>query len=264
VYCTRVGLLSDEHVLPTWIAKLVATEGGRFETFTHKEGRLIRHFESVDNLGVVARVVCERCNNGWMERLETSVRRSLVPMIQGRSVDFDQATIRTLARWATKTHQMYRYHLRRPPAARARAAVYRGHVPSSAFVLLAAWHGNSRAYVSHDPHIYRVTKINAPSDPSRDDLGEVEVLTLRINRAIVQAIDVAPPRKDVSVVFDRREFDYVLPVWPPPSGGVGWPPPKFMGDQDYAAFCYRMHRTAPLERPTAFGRNPAIAALKRR
>ena len=48
------------------------------------------------------RCVCEQCNNGWMNRLETRVRPHLQPLLTGPSaLDVDAQT--TISAWAVKT-----------------------------------------------------------------------------------------------------------------------------------------------------------------
>lgn len=112
VYCGFAGGLTDEHVLPTFSGLL--PEGGRFETFTTAaDGKPVRHFESVEQLGLVAHVVCGPCNHGWMERLETRVRAYLVPMITGRQATLDPSGDPNPGRWLAKTHQMYRINATR-------------------------------------------------------------------------------------------------------------------------------------------------------
>jgi hypothetical protein len=241
VYCGFAGALTDEHVLPTWIATLLH-RGGRFETITTNDaGKLVRNFETVEALGVVAHVVCERCNTGWMERLEAQVRRHLVPMIRGEATHLDALAIRTLARWTAKTHQMYRFQLKRPPAAPALAAVHTGHVPRATFLLAAAWNGRESAYIVHNSRTQRITKIITPGTPSDDLVFYSELLTLRIGYVALQTFEITPYRVGPQwrVPMEGSELRYVRALWPRPKGSINWPPAQALDDRTFGAFDYR-------------------------
>jgi hypothetical protein len=45
------------------------------------------------------RVVCGMCNNGWMSRLETTVKPIILPLIQGKVCTLDEEGQALLARW---------------------------------------------------------------------------------------------------------------------------------------------------------------------
>jgi hypothetical protein len=220
---------------------MLLPHGGRFETITTNDaGKLVRNFETVEALGVVAHVVCERCNNGWMERLETRVRRHLVPMIKGQATHLDAPAIRTLARWTAKTHQMYRFHLKRPPTASALAAVHTGHVPRATFLLVAAWNGAEGAYVVHNSRTQILTRIITPGSPSDDLIFHSEVLTLRIGYAALQTFEITPYRaRRWSVPMEGSELRYLRALWPPPRGSINWPPPDALKDETFGAFEHR-------------------------
>jgi hypothetical protein len=93
-------------------------------------------------------VVCAECNNGWMARIEESVRPALHAMLHGHGRALHQVGQRNLATWALKTALMAQYTLgagnlvfpreaydhlnecRRPPAtARIWMASYTGAHP---------------------------------------------------------------------------------------------------------------------------------------
>lgn len=52
-------------------------------------------------------MVCPRCNNGWMSRLETAVQPILRPLVLGKHARLTEDEITTLATWATKTALVY-------------------------------------------------------------------------------------------------------------------------------------------------------------
>jgi hypothetical protein len=48
-------------------------------------------------------VVCARCNNEWMKRLEDAVIPILTPMMLGQQLVLDEAALAALGAWVTKT-----------------------------------------------------------------------------------------------------------------------------------------------------------------
>jgi hypothetical protein len=240
VYCGFVGELTDEHALPTWIAGLLP-DGGRFETITTKDdGALVRNFETIEALGVTAHVVCAGCNNGWMEQLETRVRPHLVPMIMGEPITLDADAMRVLARWTAKTHQMYRYHLDRPPAAPALRAVHSGTVPRATFLLAASWRGQEGAYVVHNSRTQLIRRILVPGEPRKDQIFYSELLTLRIGYVALQTFEITPyADTDWQIPYAAAEVEYIRAIWPPRLDALQWPPPKHLDDEKFGGFDYR-------------------------
>lgn len=101
VFCGSTGTLSTEHVIPRWLRNaLVITGPVKQYTGTAYTG-------AAETLSVVFHEVCERCNNGWLARLETAARPVLEPLLLGAApdttilLDPDQQAI--LATWAVKT-----------------------------------------------------------------------------------------------------------------------------------------------------------------
>jgi hypothetical protein len=64
----------------------------------------------IDPFNQTVRVVCENCNHGWMNGLETKVRSFLGPMIRhGKSTKLGPTEQASLAAWAIKTGLMLEY-----------------------------------------------------------------------------------------------------------------------------------------------------------
>jgi len=101
VFCGAVGSLSDEHVVPKWVRKVLQIRGP------------VRQFSgaayvgAAETLAIVFHEVCVNCNTGWMESLETDARPVLGPLLLGaapgmwRVLGPDKQAI--LATWAVKT-----------------------------------------------------------------------------------------------------------------------------------------------------------------
>jgi hypothetical protein len=96
--------LSREHVVPEWFRKLVGISEVRPGSVTHHTPGDATEidFEAIP-VSRTARVVCERCNNGWMSQLEQQARIILTPLLQGQSGQLSEKDLDLLARWAFKT-----------------------------------------------------------------------------------------------------------------------------------------------------------------
>lgn len=79
-------------------------EGGFRQTIREgHDGPILGEWVTED-LEVVARKVCEPCNNGWMKDLEDAVESRFLPsLIQGRGRTLYEEGQALLAAWATKT-----------------------------------------------------------------------------------------------------------------------------------------------------------------
>lgn len=94
--------LSNEHVIPQWLGALMP----------HRE---IRQITIPDNLTPQARGthdtadnmvtgrVCESCNSGWMNEIETAARPYIEPMALGRGVVVPREAQAMIATWIVKT-----------------------------------------------------------------------------------------------------------------------------------------------------------------
>ena len=98
------GLRSREHILPQWLHPYIEMPGVSLEhRAVNEEG--VRLLRSHDLKSFALNSICNRCNNGWMSRLEMEVKPILLPLIIGKrsaqSLSADERTV--LARWAFKT-----------------------------------------------------------------------------------------------------------------------------------------------------------------
>jgi hypothetical protein len=77
VFCGAAGSLSDEHVVPNWVRKVLQIRE-RVRQFSGAT-----YVGAADTLAIVFHEVCVKCNTGWMESLETDARPVLGPLLLG-------------------------------------------------------------------------------------------------------------------------------------------------------------------------------------
>jgi hypothetical protein len=66
-----------------------------------------RGIQSKNSIGLVLNRVCQRCNNGWMRKLESETKPIMVPLIHGKRTTLTVANQTLLARWLIKTASAY-------------------------------------------------------------------------------------------------------------------------------------------------------------
>jgi hypothetical protein len=105
IFCGSADL-SDEDVFPRWLRKVLTREivGNDIRAeLTQRSASGIqesrRHRQNVAS--VQARVVCQKCNNEWMSRLEKAAQRYLAPMIVGEPIVLPVEAQLTLATWTS-------------------------------------------------------------------------------------------------------------------------------------------------------------------
>jgi hypothetical protein len=95
-----------EHALPRWLAKEIELPGVSLRHFLHDESKpedtLLRSHE-LNTFG--SKKVCCVCNNGWMSRLETEARPTILGLMnqQTNLLSLADDARLVLSRWAVKT-----------------------------------------------------------------------------------------------------------------------------------------------------------------
>jgi hypothetical protein len=93
--------LTDEHVFGDWIGNLFATPATGIAQLVNAEGK-VQQWAQVPFQQKV-KVVCVKCNTGWMSDLEGKVKPILMPMLLGQRQEVRAQTQKLLAFWAVKT-----------------------------------------------------------------------------------------------------------------------------------------------------------------
>ena len=120
---------SREHVFPDWMHKLYPVQQVNINC-EHSLVATRQYTERASNRRV--RLVCARCNNGWMSDIERAAKPVLEALFQGQRVLLRRSEQTLIATWFTKTalvehltqpirdpitheHREYIYNVRQPP-----------------------------------------------------------------------------------------------------------------------------------------------------
>lgn len=106
------GVLSKEHVIPQWLLKhLKLPEDDKlFQGVASSASNTLAQAPRIhSSFNFVQGHVCQKCNNGWMSRLEVAAKPILVPLIDGErtieSLTREEAEI--VGKWTCKTAYMH-------------------------------------------------------------------------------------------------------------------------------------------------------------
>lgn len=107
IFCGHAGKLTNEHVFPQWLLEVIPGEGRVQHEWIAPAGSNSKSRKwTADVFSLTAKVVCERCNNGWMNDLEESARPFLESMIRGHGRTLYDHGRQQVAYWGLKTAMM--------------------------------------------------------------------------------------------------------------------------------------------------------------
>lgn len=105
IFCSSDSKLSKEHIFPDWLKDFLPRDMQQ-HTFKHQifypNGVKSREQNITgDPKSRKLPVVCEKCNNGWMSRLQEETKPILLPLIQGNKTRLRAKSQMQLAQWCT-------------------------------------------------------------------------------------------------------------------------------------------------------------------
>src|SRR4051812_27385602 len=107
VFCGG-GPLTREHVIPSWLSGPLGGSGPISHVYLEPpDGAQPSRQWSAAHLDVKVKAVCRRCNQGWMNGLESAMQRVLKPLIQGKGIHWlAPGQCEVLTTWLLKTALM--------------------------------------------------------------------------------------------------------------------------------------------------------------
>ncbi|MFE5797015.1 hypothetical protein ACFQ8C_31170 [Streptomyces sp. NPDC056503] len=212
---------SREHVLPAWMAraapKAFTESSGERNLYTGGQMKVIPHKFAT----MTVKCVCGTCNNGWMSRLEASVKPFLMQLTRGEQIALGPAEQTALATWSMKTAMM---------------------------MLRASYLDDPHPIPKSDyKHLYEYGKLSMrrmranafyvepPGDDEHHIWGDLRVLPfstryrgyqvkLRVGWFAVQLLSVAlPPAYEIGQLGRTLRAQ---PLWPAQADQFTWPPLK--------------------------------------
>jgi hypothetical protein len=111
IFCRRADL-TNEHIWAKWLRPYLP----RMQSFSSltstvypERSDFLRRSRVGDLHNRRLRIVCARCNNGWMNRLQTCAKPFLLPLIKGEATALDVKARETVAAWIAMTVTVAEY-----------------------------------------------------------------------------------------------------------------------------------------------------------
>lgn len=223
--------------MPRWVSKGVFANSPIY-AFTGADGQIPLRAYTSRGITAAPRVVCRRCNNGWLHGLEENARLAIGPIMRGRKKTLDVAEQELAAVWALKTAIVLEYD--RPvkpiiPPWHAQYLYEHRTLPPNSRAWIAGQRGSDQLGVHFYPFAHTVL-IRGPE--SFDAPGYV--LTLTIGRAVFQIYGAVSKESFVSH-DEAHDSDggYAASIWPP-TESVNWPVENGLTYEELERFAHRL------------------------
>lgn len=232
--------ISKEHVFGFWLRDLFP----RDKTTTHKSvyvqwpdeaGPQPAYEKWSHGQGHVGskklRVLCQRCNNVQLGRLEEWAKEALLPLIVGNRANILPGGQQLLATWAAKT-AMIAEHFRPidsgiPQDDRTWLLQKMAPPRKGWFVWIAAYNGTAW----RDLAIYQgrmgvsLTPVARPSAAPH----YAQATTFGLGHVLFCVVSSSAPAIEQ---FAGREAQGMIQIWPPQERSILWPPSRLLNDHD--------------------------------
>ncbi len=239
IFCGVEGKISKEHVFGLWLKELFP----RDEHTTHKSIYTAWLDESGPHSPAEKRdqpqghvgskqlkVVCRRCNSGWLSQLENRIQPTLLPLITGERRNLTEGEQALLATWAAKI-AMVAEHFR--PIDHGISQDERTWLmneltpPTKWFVWIAAYDGKEWGDLS-------ITQVRVALNPTpvtrpSDARYYGQATTFGVGHILFCVVSGSSP--DMETSFGGRDADGLLQIWPICPRSILWPPQTILGDQ---------------------------------
>ena len=236
--------MTGEHLWSDWMSKAkLLPEGGEYiefkNTFRRQSSESISLFtrtrQGTANTKTI-KVVCQRCNSGWMGTLEREARPFLTPLIQGASILLDSRIRRTLAEWVVMKvliaeHNQYSGHPADPIFDQAARTTFKGSraIPDGIRIVIGMqesmkWvtgfhrHATGLGFTSNLP----------PSPPPITRTKNVQSVTWGMGKFLVHVTAATDP--NVFGMFALEQTESLQALWPLTIADITWPPRFFVTD----------------------------------
>jgi hypothetical protein len=224
---------SDEDVLAEWIRDYLGAKTGRKRWMLRDLTPIDSPIRTTDNPRPGPRrghrvkadkIVCQRCNNGWMSELQNMAKLTLLAMFEGRSVTLGPSVQSTLLSWCTMTAICNHYASRQEIDESRRDYFYKQHSPPPYTEVFLAYIPRPELDTMHAAGGWRDRLTQRPH-------AYVDVLGIKQLGLLILQGWLPPPAR--SVLDGAASMG---PILKPPvdlSSSQTWPPPTQTTTEDF-------------------------------
>jgi hypothetical protein len=210
---------SKEDLFPRWILKRVQTREPLYRQMGDAPAEITEDQE------VRIPCACQTCNNTWMSRMETTVKKFMGPMIDDFALPLDRQYQQNLSEWAVKCamcNDAVDVHPRFFTEAECRACRKKRTIPDRTLVFAARFTGRSL-----DSNGVDFTLIEPGTGTL---LVRGHVYNVMVGHVVLQVLSwhPEPQRKDKNVRMRAADGPWdklTTQIWPIQRKSMNWPPP---------------------------------------
>ena len=225
--------LTREHLLPAWLAGVLPSDDPVIQFRTVGPGEGDHREWSRRPFRQNTRFVCERCNSGWMSRLEETSRPVLAPAIRREPCIFDQEQQGVAAAWAFKTCLVLQAtQSEGPPLAPPFHFLHvrRSRTPPPQVAVWIGSHYRSLRDPVNSAYVQSPVALSPLDDRLPEDSAFGYLCFLAVG-GISFVVIGHRYRNRAELRYEGILTDAIEQVWPDPRPTLQWPP-RYMMDRD--------------------------------
>lgn len=228
IFCGSDKDISKEHIFPDWLKKYVPPprvsndryvvevktlergEDGQLR-YSRKKGKSDRPGAAISQ---TVRVVCEKCNNGWMSRLQSKAKPILAPLVLGEWGKIGESEREVLATWITMFAMVLDCSEPEHTALtqRQRNEFFRTQKPLPEWII---WMGPMKGEHMTAQAGHRILAVADHSGhvPKPSPTGN-HITIAGMGKLAVMAFSTTEKRLWAHVIFEFNPFQILTPIWP--------------------------------------------------
>jgi hypothetical protein len=209
---------SKEDLFPRWILRQVQTRDPMYRQMGDAPAEITEDRE------VRIPCACQTCNNTWMSRMETTVKKFMGPMIEDIAISLDRQYQQNLTEWAMKCamcNDAVDVHERFFTEAECHTFKQKRTIPDRTLVFAARFSGRSL-----DSNGVDFTLIEPGTETL---LVRGHIYTVMVGHVVLQVLSwhPEPEHKDKIIRFKAADGPWdklTIQIWPIEQKSVNWPP----------------------------------------
>lgn len=253
IFCGGFGL-SKEHVLPDWLRQIfprLPTDTHTWDILqdAHTAAPSMRRIRGQGQLGSKkVRVVCKKCNSGWLSTMEDETKGDLSPIVSpGFAHLLSVEAQQQLAAWIAKTTMTAEFLVKEQPAIKQdeRERFKERQLPEDHWqIWISSYIGRQwrkGGIFHHGVGLY------IPPEPMRVGVRNTQFTVIGLGRLI--CIAISSTAQGFSMDLGEHLKDATRQLWPPLGRDQMWPSDRSFDDNGVERLCAAFGRALNLTVP---------------
>lgn len=234
--------MSKEHLWSSWLKDHISSEihTSYFDHLYTSTGKSIPQKSRSskrqgDLITKKVRVVCKKCNNGWMSKLEERVKPILIPLLTADSSSVQKEDLSTLIEWIVMKILVSEHDEggTQVTPVNERHEFYKNRTIPNFFRLYISTHNSDiNADFSRDSTLMSQTK-RIPKPPLNKLQRNIQVTSFTCGKLFILAF--VPRLDDFDSIIEFKHSPMVE-IWPNIQGEISWPTKELLSQAEMSMF----------------------------